>query len=60
MKGWLTVNVPVVSRQGLGTSAAMSPMELPWKKRPQANAGFDPFRRFRALLMRTKSWPPTP
>jgi hypothetical protein len=51
------MNVPVVSRQGLGTSAAMSPMELPWKERPQANAGFDPFRRFRALLMRTKSWP---
>jgi hypothetical protein len=27
MKGWLTVNVPVVSRQGLGTSAAMSRLE---------------------------------
>jgi hypothetical protein len=33
MNGWLTVNVPVVSRQGLGTSAAMSP----WNERPQAN-----------------------
>jgi hypothetical protein len=33
MNGWLTVNVPVVSRQGLGTSAAMSP----WKGGPLAN-----------------------
>ncbi len=43
------MNVPVVSRQGLGTSAAMSSTE-----RPQANGDFDPSRYFRALLMRTK------
>ena len=31
------MNLPVVSRQGLGTSAAKSST-----KRPRANAGFDP------------------
>jgi hypothetical protein len=49
------VSVPVVSRQGLGMSAAMSSTE-----RPQANGDFDPSRHFRALLMRTKSRQPKP
>jgi hypothetical protein len=40
MKGWLTVNVPVVSRQGLGTSAAMSPMELPMERETAGERGF--------------------
>jgi hypothetical protein len=34
----------------------MSPLE----REAAGERGFDPFRHFRALLMRTKSWPPTP
>ena len=56
MNGWPTVNVPVASRWGLGTSAAMSPLQ----REAASERGFDPFRHFRAPLMRTKSRPPTP
>ena len=56
MNGWLTVNVLVVSRRGLGTSAAMSPLQ----REAAGERGFVPFRHFRAPLMRTKSRPPTP
>jgi hypothetical protein len=49
MKGWLTVNVPVVSRQGLGTSAAMSPDVSPGKRdrgRTRVSIHSGPFARF--------------
>jgi len=41
MKGWLTVNVLVVSRQGLGTFAATSPMEMfPMERETAGERGF--------------------
>ena len=41
-------------------ASARPPRCLQWSERPRAGAGFDPFQRFRALSMRTKSWPLTP